>query len=103
MAVAEYLLEKSLRCCAGRTCLKSALSNAGGISIGRCLALELASRPPKGRLGEAICVKMPCWWYSTMKLPEGVLGMLLATGDCWTLWATRADAGYAACAQERVL
>ena len=33
-----------------------------------------------------------------MKLPEGVLGKLLATGDCWTLWATRADAGEAACA-----
>lgn len=33
-----------------------------------------------------------------MKLPEGVLGNLLATGDCWTLWATRADAGDAACA-----
>ena len=33
-----------------------------------------------------------------MKLPEGVLGKLLATEDCWTLWATRADAGDAACA-----
>lgn len=33
-----------------------------------------------------------------MKLPEGVLGKLLATGDCWTLWATRADAGDTACA-----
>lgn len=33
-----------------------------------------------------------------MKLPEGVLGKLLAIEDCWTLWATRADAGDAACA-----
>lgn len=62
MAVAEYLLEKSPRCCAGRTCLKSVLSDAGEVSIGRSLALELASRPPKGRLGETICGKMPCWW-----------------------------------------
>ena len=29
---------------------------------------------------------------------EAVLGKLLATGDCWRRWATRADAGDAVCA-----
>lgn len=39
-----------------------------------------------------------------MKLPEGVLGNLLATGDCWALWATRADSWRCClCCRSRVL
>ena len=97
MAVAEYLLEKSLRCCAGRTCLKLPSQMQGSIHrkmprLGTCLKTTQGEAGGSRLWEDALPVVLH------HEAAEGVLGKLLATGDCWTRWAARADAGDAASA-----